>query len=167
IGDLAFSKCVHLCVEVIGVEIDLHVWNAFQDMSAKCGQLQIAKTIYHMMPRENVVSWTSMVYAYAREGFLDFSKKVFDQMPIKNVVSWNSMITCIQNGQSMGALDLFCKICASQVVLDEATLVAITLACGHLGLEAIELFENMPIATFGLIKLPLLHCFLLVVITVL
>lgn len=62
------------------------------------------------------------------------AKDIFSQMPVKNVVSWSSMISsCIHEGCSQDALDLFFEMCNSEVEPDETTLVSVLSACCQLG----------------------------------
>ncbi|TQD72793.1 hypothetical protein C1H46_041666 [Malus baccata] len=107
------------------------------------------------MTHKNVVSWMSMVKAYAKQGLIEFSEEFFNQMPQKNVVSWNSMISnYVREDQCRVPLDLFQKMLNPSVVPDEATLIpeqnvvswdiiiqALALH-GH-GLEPIVIFKHM------------------------
>ncbi|KAK9062377.1 hypothetical protein SSX86_019563 [Deinandra increscens subsp. villosa] len=79
------SVCAQNCQEVLGellhsyivttrVHIDIYVQNAIVDMYAKCGHLQSAQTFFDRMSQRNVVSWTSMVSAYAKYGLVEPAK---------------------------------------------------------------------------------------------
>ncbi|KAB1214632.1 hypothetical protein CJ030_MR5G002863 [Morella rubra] len=132
--DLELGRCLHLYIEISGIEIDLIVRNALLDMYAKCGHLDSAKTVFDLILDKNVVSWTSMFTAYAKHGLTECAQQIFYNMPEKNVVSWNSMISSyVKEGRCGEALELFHKMCALRVVPDEATLVSILSACSQIG----------------------------------
>ncbi|KAL5819470.1 hypothetical protein ACOSQ3_023401 [Xanthoceras sorbifolium] len=132
--ELNLGRSVHLYMEVTGVQIDLIVRNALLDMYAKCGDLGSAQIVFGRIPNKNVVSWTSMVSAYAKHQLVEYARETFDQMPVKNVISWNSMISCyVREGHCKEAIDLFHKMCETRVVPDEATLVSVLSACSHVG----------------------------------
>ncbi|KAF2295118.1 hypothetical protein GH714_031591 [Hevea brasiliensis] len=105
------------------------------------------------MPDKNVVSWTSMVSAYAKHGLVELARQNFDQMPVKNVISWNAMISCyVQGGQCREALDLFHEMNNLRVKPDEATLLSILSACSQIDMFAkcgtlkfaLDVFNKMP-----------------------
>ncbi|KAF5454929.1 hypothetical protein F2P56_024558 [Juglans regia] len=68
--------------------------------------------VFDQMPNKNVVSWTSIVTAYAKHGLTLSAQKIFDNMPVKN---------------------LYLNMCDLRVVPDEATLVIILSACSQIG----------------------------------
>ncbi|XP_023512538.1 pentatricopeptide repeat-containing protein At2g22410, mitochondrial-like [Cucurbita pepo subsp. pepo] len=132
--NLDMGKCVHLYVEITGIEFDQILRNALLDMYAKCGDLLSARTIYDRMIDKNVVSHTSMISAYSKHGLFRYAREVFDQIPDKNVISWNSMISCyVQEGRCKEALLLLQQMCETTIMPDEATLVSVLSACSQIG----------------------------------
>ena len=133
-GNLESGWLVHCHMLVSGSRVDLILGNALVDMYGKCGDLLMALRCFEMMPLKNVVSWTSMLCAWAKHGSVDASRNWFDQMPERNIVSWNAMISCyVQCGQCREALDLYNSMQSQGVAPDEVTLVAVLSACGQIG----------------------------------
>lgn len=132
--NLDLGKCVHLYIEITGIEVDQILRNALLDMYAKCGNLLSAWRIFDRMLEKNVVSSTSMISAYSKHGLIRNARDVFEQIPKKNVVSWNSMISCyVQEGKSKEALLLFQQMCETPIMPNEATLVSVLSACSQIG----------------------------------
>lgn len=50
------------------IELSVKLANAFIDMYAKCGAIDTATELFNEMPRRDVVSWNSMIMAYAVHG---------------------------------------------------------------------------------------------------
>ena len=69
LSDLRSGQQAHQQALVFGLDLDLFVSSALIDMYAKCGQLWDARKLFDSIAhRRNVVSWTSMVNAYAQNG---------------------------------------------------------------------------------------------------
>ncbi|RLM85669.1 pentatricopeptide repeat-containing protein [Panicum miliaceum] len=133
-GNLEFGRLVHCQMLVSGSRVDLILGNALVDMYGKCGDLLMALRCFEMMPLKNVVSWTSMLCAWAKHGSVDAARDWFDQMPERKIVSWNAMISCyVQCGQCREALDLYNSMQSQGLAPDEVTLVAVLSACGQIG----------------------------------
>ncbi|KAJ7002068.1 pentatricopeptide repeat-containing protein [Populus alba x Populus x berolinensis] len=96
-------------------EISVILANALIDMYAKCGVLHEAAKVFNDMPERNLVSWNSMITAYASHGHAKQALNVFEQM--------------ISGGFKP----------------DDITLVGVLSACSHGGLvaEGREYFQNM------------------------
>ncbi|KAI4319440.1 hypothetical protein MLD38_033037 [Melastoma candidum] len=89
--------------------------NAFIDMYAKCGCIEEAAQIFEEMPGKDLVSWNSMIKAYA------------------------------VHGHPREALALFNQLCNSGPNPDDITFLSVLSACSHAGLvpEGREHFESM------------------------
>ncbi|KAJ6711344.1 hypothetical protein OIU79_007742 [Salix purpurea] len=96
-------------------EISVILANALIDMYAKCGVLHEAAKVFNEMPERNLVSWNSMITAYASHGHAKQALNVFEQM--------------ISGGFKP----------------DDITLVGVLSACNHGGLVAQgrEYFQKM------------------------
>lgn len=101
---LAKGKQIHSCILSCGFESDVVVANSLINMYAKCGSLEDALRVFNKMQEPNVISWTTLVAAYA------------------------------QQGQGKEAVDLFFQMHHSGSVPDEATLRSMLTACSHGGL---------------------------------
>ncbi|XP_057835812.2 pentatricopeptide repeat-containing protein At3g24000, mitochondrial [Cryptomeria japonica] len=93
----------------------LSVHNALVIMYAKCGSIEDAYLVFREMPSRDVVSWTSIIKAYA------------------------------QNGCGKDALKLYEKMLSSGLKPDHVTFVGVLFACSHAGLvnEGRHLFNSM------------------------
>jgi pentatricopeptide repeat protein len=96
-------------------EISVILANALIDMYAKCGVIHEAAKVFNDMPERNLVSWNSMITAYASHGHAKQALSVFERM--------------ISGGFKP----------------DDITLVGVLSACSHGGLvaEGQEYFQNM------------------------
>ncbi|KAG8373077.1 hypothetical protein BUALT_Bualt12G0133200 [Buddleja alternifolia] len=116
LGALDQAKKIHLFVDEIGFGKALPINNALIDMYAKCGSLEEAKEVFLRMRRKNVISWTSMISAFAIHGDVDNALKYFQKMKFEKNVGPNWI-----------------------------TFVGVLYACSHAGLveEGKKLFESM------------------------
>ena len=87
------------------------------------------------MVERDIVSWTSMVVAYARASRLDDAYLIFQQMTVKNTVSWTALIAGFaQNRQGDEALNLFEQMLEEGIVPSAYTYVSVLSACADLTL---------------------------------
>ncbi|KAM7497202.1 hypothetical protein LguiA_021616 [Lonicera macranthoides] len=132
--DLNLGREIHQFIEEYGLTLTLPLANALMDMYVKCGNLEVAKTLFDRMEKRTMVSWTTMVVGYAKFGLLDTARKLFDEMPEKDVVPWNAMIGgYVQAKRGKEALGLFHEMQAMNVKPDEVTMVTCLSACTQLG----------------------------------
>lgn len=101
----------------------------------------------------------SLINMYGKFGCVDSAFRLFWEIPERNIVSWNSMIAiCSQNGNPEEAFHYFDLMKINGHFPDEATIIALLLACENLPIgklsEAIHgvifkcgLNENVTIAT--------------------
>ncbi|CAK7357050.1 unnamed protein product [Dovyalis caffra] len=116
LGCLDFGHWIHR--NFIGTKhskMSLIVANAFIDMYAKCGVIHEAAKVFNDMPERNLVSWNSMIAAYASHGHAKQALIVFEQMM------------------------------SEKFKPDDITFVGVLSACSHGGLvaEGREYFQNM------------------------
>ncbi|KVI00997.1 Pentatricopeptide repeat-containing protein [Cynara cardunculus var. scolymus] len=93
----------------------LPVNNALIDMYAKCGDLKRARGVFARMHRRNVITWSSMIGAYA------------------------------VHGDAVKALELFHEMKTQKIKPNGVTFVGLLYACSHAGLveEGQKLFASM------------------------
>jgi pentatricopeptide repeat protein len=115
VGALAQANWIHTYVDRSGFGRALSVNNALIDMYAKCGNLVKARAVFENMPRKNVISWSSMINAFAMHGNADSAINLFHRMKEENIKP---------NG---------------------VTFIGVLYACGHAGLveEGEKLFSSM------------------------
>lgn len=115
IGSLDKARWIHSFVRNHGFCKILPICNALIDMFSKCGSLALALNIFNAMPRKNVITWTSMIAAFAMHG----------------------------DGRS--ALNLFGKMKSDGIEPNGVTFLGLLYACCHAGLvdEGRSMFECM------------------------
>jgi len=116
-SDLWIGKQIHCVALRNGFVSDSKLCNGLMDMYGKCGQIVQARTIFRAIPSKSVVSWTSMIDAYA------------------------------VNGDGVKALEIFREMCeeGSGVLPNSVTFLVVISACAHAGLvkEGKECFGMM------------------------
>jgi pentatricopeptide repeat protein len=95
----AVEKGMEIHKDIIrsGLEFDVYVGSALVDMYAKCGSMDKARDLFDRMPQRNVVSWNTMISAYARDGPAAESLNLFSQMQevgiMPNQFTFSSVLT--------------------------------------------------------------------------
>ncbi|XP_025012720.2 pentatricopeptide repeat-containing protein At4g15720 [Ricinus communis] len=79
LADLETGKKVHTHVEIFGFQGNLVVSSSLVDMYGKCNDVDGAKRVFDLMDYKNVVSWTSMIAAYAQNARGNEALEVFRQ----------------------------------------------------------------------------------------
>ncbi|CAA2935391.1 pentatricopeptide repeat-containing At4g14820 [Olea europaea subsp. europaea] len=154
LGALDQAKQLHMFVDENGFGKALPVNNALIDMYAKCGSLEGAKDVFSGMHRKNVISWTSMINAFAIHGDVDNALNLFQQMKCENVEpNWVTFVGILYACSHAGLVEEGQKTFASMV--DE---YGITPKLEHYGCmvdlygranclrDALVLIETMPMA---------------------
>ncbi|CAM0873850.1 unnamed protein product [Alopecurus aequalis] len=115
IGSLDKAIWIHSFVGNHGFRKVSSICNALIDMFSKCGSLPLALNLFNVMPRKNVITWTSMIAAFA------------------------------VHGDSRSALNLFGKMRSEGIEPNGVTFLVLLYACCHAGLveEGHSLFECM------------------------
>ncbi|KAG0473516.1 hypothetical protein HPP92_014896 [Vanilla planifolia] len=117
-----------------GFDDDLFVLNALIDMYLRCNYLFDARRVFDEMRVRDVLSWTLLIVAYSRNGDMGTAAWLFEQAPAKDMVSWTAMVSGYsQNAHPREALEVFKKMQAAGVELDEVSLVGAISACAQLG----------------------------------
>jgi pentatricopeptide repeat protein len=115
IGALDEGIAIHNRIIDHGFESDFFIGNAIVNMYGKCAALQKAQLFFDIMPKRNVVTWTSLITAYA------------------------------QQGHGSEALSLYRRMQEEKVMPNSTTFLSLISACGHAGLvgEALFYFASM------------------------
>ncbi|EFJ12173.1 hypothetical protein SELMODRAFT_124816 [Selaginella moellendorffii] len=86
---LAQGELVHRLIVDKNLESDVVIGNALMKMLAKCYDLDGAARFFQRMPRRDVISWTGMVTAYARNGHIAEAFGYYLRMLLEGVVPNN------------------------------------------------------------------------------
>ncbi|KAI6693077.1 hypothetical protein NL676_020787 [Syzygium grande] len=68
LANLGMGRRIHAHVEAFGLRGNLVVCSSLVDMYGKCNEVDEARRVFDSMVDKNVVSWTSMMVAYAQSG---------------------------------------------------------------------------------------------------
>jgi pentatricopeptide repeat protein len=85
LGSLDKAIWIHSFTENNGLTKILRIGNALIDTFAKCGGLNLALNIFNEMPCKNVITWTSMIAAFAMHGDGKSALVMFEQMKKEGV----------------------------------------------------------------------------------
>ncbi|KAH6796873.1 Tetratricopeptide repeat superfamily protein [Perilla frutescens var. hirtella] len=114
-GALEQGKWVHADMIKLGVQLIAFVGNTLVDMYGKAGSIEDSKKVFDQLEKKDVVSWNSMLTAYA------------------------------QHGLGQETIDLFEEMRAVGFQPDEITFLCVLNACSHTGLldKGLYYFELM------------------------
>ncbi|XP_024531407.1 pentatricopeptide repeat-containing protein At4g02750-like [Selaginella moellendorffii] len=136
------GKIIHEELISIGLCGEVNVENAFLSMYAKLRMFDLAKTKFDLMPRRDVVSWTSIAAAHAQSGDIDISLCVFSKSAQHDVVSWTSLIATFSSaGMIHDAEKLFDRTPVRNRVTWNTMITAY--ANNGFSLLALRLFKSM------------------------
>ncbi|CAN8278465.1 unnamed protein product [Cochlearia groenlandica] len=116
ISSLMLGKQTHAYVTRHGRFKETLIGNALINMYSQCGTIDKSLEVFNQMSEKDVVSWNSLISAYARHGEGESAVQTFKTMQDER-----------------------------QIVPDAATFTAVLSACSHAGLvkEGIETFNSM------------------------
>ncbi|KAK7274920.1 hypothetical protein RIF29_16021 [Crotalaria pallida] len=103
-GALDIGIWIHRCLNQARLPLSIRLSTSLLDMYAKCGQLKLAKTLFDLMPKRDIVCWNAMISGMAMHG----------------------------NGTS--ALELFTDMEKAGIEPDDITFIAVFTACSYSGM---------------------------------
>lgn len=74
------GKCIHAQVVSCSFESDIYIGSSLIDCYIKCGQLQDARKVYNSLPKQDVVTWSSMMAGYVQHGYPEETLQLLQQM---------------------------------------------------------------------------------------
>ncbi|KAL7251773.1 hypothetical protein ACSBR1_013601 [Camellia fascicularis] len=154
LGALDRAKWIHIYVNNHGFGEALPVNNALIDMYAKCGSVEGAREVFNRMRKKNVISWTSMISAFAIHGDASNALKLFHRMKTENInPNGVTFVGVLYACSHAGLVEEGRKIFASMVNEYKITPKHEHYGCmvdlfgrANLICEALELIEQMPLA---------------------
>ncbi|KAH7438128.1 hypothetical protein KP509_04G002300 [Ceratopteris richardii] len=134
------------------VQGDVFIGNALVDMYAKCGLLTKAQEVFDNLPVRDVVSWTTLISAYAEHKSGEIALSMFEKMQYEGTSPNTATYICILKACSaIGAVDkgedihhdlTFHGYLDSNLPICNA-LVNMYAKCGSLG-KALDVFYQLP-----------------------
>ncbi|KAI5055192.1 hypothetical protein GOP47_0030337 [Adiantum capillus-veneris] len=136
-------QALHVEIEKLGLlETDAFVNNTLVDVYANCGSLTKAEQVFDKLVVHNVVSWNTLMAAYAKHGQYAEAIMCFEQMQLEGVTPDALSFACslracgstksVQKGQVIHEVIQKTKHLASDPVIGNA-LVDMYINCGLLG----------------------------------
>lgn len=128
------GESVHACVVKLGFVLDAFVGNSLLVMYCAFGNMRVAGQVFDEMPELSTVSWTVMIYGFAKMGDVDTARRLFDMATVKDRGIWGAMISgYVQNNCFKEGLHMFRLMQLTELEPDEAIIVTILCACAHMG----------------------------------
>lgn len=154
LGALNQAKWIHLYVDKNGFGRALPISNALIDMYAKCGSLERARQVFEKMRRKDVISWTSMISAFAMHGdandALNFFYQMQDEKIEPNGVTFVGVLyACSHSGLVEEGRRIFSSMINEHNITpkhEHYGCMVDLLSRANLLREALDLVETMPLA---------------------
>ncbi|MBA0602589.1 pentatricopeptide repeat-containing protein At3g26540 [Gossypium raimondii] len=133
---------IHGVVVKTNFEKDKVVSSSLINMYVKCGQLEIARTVFDQLGSKDLISWTAIMSGYAMSGRTREARELFNMMPERNVISWNAMLAGYTRlSQWEDALEFIFLMRRMTKDFDHVTLVLILNVCA--GLSDVEMGKKV------------------------
>lgn len=132
-------------------ELDDYIGSSLIDMYAKCGSLEDAQRVFKNFPRPNMVTWNSMIAAYAQHGHGQDALQIFQQLQQVDIEPDRvTFLSALKACSTLAALD-WGKLIHAQIVGGgftadmsvDNTLIDMYSKCGSLA-DACRVFGIMP-----------------------
>ncbi|KAL9242721.1 hypothetical protein vseg_016695 [Gypsophila vaccaria] len=96
LGKLDHGKWVHTYIDnKRRMKPDVLLSTALLNMYTKCGDMDMARNIFDIMPEKSVVSWNSMISSYGSHGLVDDALELFTEMEKSGQVPNDTTFTCV------------------------------------------------------------------------
>ncbi|GER27783.1 pentatricopeptide repeat-containing protein, partial [Striga asiatica] len=84
-GALGLGKWVHELIKKQSYEPNIYVSTALIDMYMKCGSINEAESLFHIMEEKNIVTWNAMISGYGLHGHGREALKLYNEMLLSGV----------------------------------------------------------------------------------
>ncbi|EFJ34554.1 hypothetical protein SELMODRAFT_81078 [Selaginella moellendorffii] len=118
--------------------------NALLLASTQNKNLDVTIAMFKNMLHRDLLSWATLISAYARAGHPDAARAQFVKMPLHDLVSWTAMLEALVRGQETKEAQILFERFPYRDMVAWCTLLAAYAQCGHLE-DAKELFMKMPV----------------------
>jgi len=144
------GKLVHAHIIQTGFNMDVNLETKLVIMYSKCGSLGNGCRVLEEMPKQNVVSWTALISAYARHGFVEEALELFyrmqktgiqpDQFTFASILSACANLADLEHGKNVH-LHLIASGCQTDLFVENA-LLEMYAKCGSTD-DALKVFDKM------------------------
>ncbi|PAN29449.1 hypothetical protein PAHAL_5G227200 [Panicum hallii] len=147
----ATGDAIHAMVRKIGCAADLFVTSGLVNLYGTFGSVEYARKVFGEMQERDVVSWTSMISAFAQRGIWDDALRFLAEMQADgiapNKVTIISMLTACGRGQDVDrGRWVYGQLSEYEIEADTDignALVSMYAKCGCMS-DALEAFKVMP-----------------------
>ncbi|XP_027913247.1 pentatricopeptide repeat-containing protein At2g20540-like [Vigna unguiculata] len=117
LGALDIGIWIHRYLNRAAVPLSIRLSTSLLDMYAKCGNLDLAKRLFDLMPERDIVCWNAMISAMALHGDGANALKLFSDMEKAGMkpddITFIAVFTaCSYSGMSHEGLQLLYKMCS-------------------------------------------------------
>ncbi|GAB4828555.1 hypothetical protein Ancab_018215 [Ancistrocladus abbreviatus] len=149
---LKFGRQLHGIVVKKLIRNDVFVGTSLVGMYARCGQISDSREVFNRMKNRNMVTWTSIITAYAINGLGNEALNLFQVMKRRKVAANTlTVVSILRACGSIGALSTgkevhaqIVKNCIQNNLYISSTLVWVYCKCGEYALAS-NVFQEMPI----------------------
>jgi len=149
-SSLEQGRALHSEIVKAGFDVDVRVGSALVNMFSKCGSLEDALQVFEKLPLRNVVSWTSMIAAYALGGQPQKALECYEEMLKQGIFPDKRTYTTVLNVcATLGDLERgqevhnhMIKSGISVDLITANTLIDMYCKCGRME-DARRLLQNM------------------------
>lgn len=98
------TQGLHGFVTKRGFNEDMGVGNTLIDAYAKCGEVDLSRKMFDVMPEKDIVSWNSMIAVYAQHGLSAQAIEIFRSLAWDREVDYNAvtlsalLLACAHSG---------------------------------------------------------------------
>ncbi|RHN78397.1 putative tetratricopeptide-like helical domain, DYW domain-containing protein [Medicago truncatula] len=112
LGDSRLAIQLHALVSKLGFGMETCIQNSVVGMYVKCGDVDLAETVFFDIERPSLFCWNSMIYGYSQMYGPYKALQIFNRMPERDEVSWNTLISIFsQHGFGVQCLAMFVEMC--------------------------------------------------------
>ncbi|KAK4344630.1 hypothetical protein RND71_034806 [Anisodus tanguticus] len=149
---LQLGVCTHGYLIVRGFTEDVSVCNALIDMYSKCGKINVARVVFDIMNKRDVISWNAMIAGYGVHGrgreaiSLFYDMQTVGQMP-DEIIFIDLLFACSHSGLVAEGKYLFFRMCQEFKIsprMDHYLCMVDLLRRNGLLDEAYGFIQNMP-----------------------
>ncbi|KAI3953644.1 hypothetical protein MKW98_017468 [Papaver atlanticum] len=128
------GKQLHCQISKLGLEFNPYVRNKLIHLYSISGSIADARKLFDKSTDLDIVTWNSMLEAYADGKDRESLHKLFHEMPYRDVVSWNTVIGFyVQVGEFKEAVEMFRQMQEKGQLANRVTLISVLSAVAHLG----------------------------------
>ncbi|OVA15413.1 Pentatricopeptide repeat [Macleaya cordata] len=130
----AIGKQLHCQIIKLGYDFGGYIRNKLIHLYSISGSISDARKIFDKSTELDIVTWNSMLEAYADCKDSESLHKLFDEMPYRDVVSWNTVIGFyVQVGEFKEAIEMFRRMQENGEFANRVTLISVLSAVASLG----------------------------------